>query len=143
MASSIFKVLLKSSTYESCQICIRSFKWGTLETCRPKDCKVTGLQNFPKGPFTNYVTHFSVFFDHPPTHSNALAIILLMTYNTRVCYSNTFANHPPTPPALRNMWMTPCIKTCQFHLVLKKFAFDLRSAISIDIEVNQSSSKLI
>ena len=61
----------------------------------------------PMGPFTNYVTHFLLFFDHPPTHSNALAIILLMTYNTRVCYSNAFANHPPTPAALRNMWMTP------------------------------------
>ena len=45
---------------------------------------------------------FFTVFDHPPTHSNALAIILLMTYNTRVCYSNAFANHPPTPPALRN-----------------------------------------
>ena len=61
------------------------------------------------GPFTNYVTHFLLFFDHPPTHSNALAIILLMTYNTRVCYSNTFANHPPTPAALRNMWTAPNI----------------------------------
>ena len=61
----------------------------------------------PEGLFTNYVTHFLLFFDHPPTHSNTLAIILLMTYNTRVCYSNTFANHPPTPAALRNMWMAP------------------------------------
>ena len=39
-----------------------------------------------EGPFTYYVTHFLLFFDHPPTHGNALAIILLMTYITRVCY---------------------------------------------------------
>ena len=57
-----------------------------------------------KGPFT---THFLLFFDHPPTHNNALAIILLMIYNTEVCYSNALANHPPTPFALRNMWTTP------------------------------------
>ena len=30
-----------------------------------------------------------------------------MIYNTRVCYSNAFANHPPTPGALNNMWMAP------------------------------------
>ena len=59
--------------------------------------------------FTNYVTHFLLFFDHPPTHSNALAIISLMTYNAKVCYSNAFANHPPSPAALRNLWMAPLL----------------------------------
>ena len=44
----------------------------------------------------------------PPTHlSNALAITLLMTYHTRVSNSNAFANHLPTPIALRNLWTTP------------------------------------
>ena len=43
--------------------------------------------------FTNYVTHFLLFFDHPPTNSNTLVIIFLMTYNTRVYYSNAFTNH--------------------------------------------------
>ena len=57
------------------------------------------------GPFTNCLTHFLLFFDHPPTHSNALAIILLVTYNTRVYYSKVFANDPPIP--LHNMWVAP------------------------------------
>ena len=64
-------------------------------------------------PFTNYVTHFLLFFNHPPTHSNPLAIILLMNYDTRVCQGNAFANHPPTPAALRNMRMAPYV-TCEW-----------------------------
>ena len=60
-----------------------------------------------KGSFTNYVTHFSLFFNRPPTHSNVLAFILSMSYLTRLCNSNAFADHPPTPCALRNLWMGP------------------------------------
>ena len=55
------------------------------------------------GPFTNYVTHFLLFFDHPPTYSNALVIHLLITYYIKVCDSNAIAYHPPTPVALRNL----------------------------------------
>ena len=75
-----------------------------------------------------YVTHFLLFFDHPPTHSNALAIVLLMTYNTKVCCSNAFANHPPTPAALRNMWTAPYknkhgISECKFDLAFQYVVF--------------------
>ena len=59
--------------------------------------------NLPLEPFTYYVTHLLLFFDHPPTYSNVLAIILLMIYDTRLCNSNAFADHPPTPAALRNL----------------------------------------
>ena len=58
---------------------------------------------FGKGPFTNYITHFLPFFDHPPTHGNVFAITLLMIYHTKVCNSNAFADHPPTSVALRNL----------------------------------------
>ena len=58
----------------------------------------------PWGLFTNYVTHF---FDHPPTHGNILAMILLKTHHTRVCYHNAFAGHPPTPIAFCNLWTAP------------------------------------
>ena len=65
------------------------------------------------GPFTNYVTCFLQFFDHPPTHGNVFAIILLMIYHTRVWHSNAFADHPPTSIALRNLWTNPNEKaTC-------------------------------
>ena len=56
-----------------------------------------------RGLLTNYVTHFSLFFDHQYTYGNAFAAILLMIYNTRFCYSKAFANHPPTSIALRNL----------------------------------------
>ena len=46
---------------------------------------------------------FLADFYHPPTYCNVLAVILLMTYHTRLCNSNTFADHPPTPSALRDM----------------------------------------
>ena len=46
------------------------------------------------------------FFDHPPTYSNVLTEILLMTHYTRLCNSNAFADHPPTPSTLRNLWTT-------------------------------------
>ena len=131
------------------QIWIRSFKWGTVRSCRSRGWKnIRGQswrsirkcwlsqiraqctrsvipshswdsKNFqatwlyskvfvlPKGLFTNYVMRFLLFFDHPPTHGNVLPIISLMTCHTRVCNSNPFADHPPTPTALRNMWTTP------------------------------------
>ena len=47
------------------------------------------------GPFTNYVTHFLPFFDLPPTHSNVLAVILLITYHIRISICYAFADHPP------------------------------------------------
>ena len=50
---------------------------------------------FTKGPFKNYVTHFLLVFDHPPTYSNALAIIFPMTYHNSVSSSNAFDNNPP------------------------------------------------
>ena len=55
------------------------------------------LVSLAKGSFINYLTHFSLVFDYPPTYSNAFAITLLMTYHTRVSNSNAFANQPPTP----------------------------------------------
>ena len=78
-------------------VCTHTKQNGTLFILQQRLCK------FKWESFMNYVTHFLLFFDHPPTHSNALAIILLVTYNTRLCYSNVFANHPSTPTALRNM----------------------------------------
>ena len=33
-----------------------------------------------KGPFTNYVMHFSPLFDHPPTYGYVFAMILLNIY---------------------------------------------------------------
>ena len=67
--------------------------------CTLEDPRVTILG----GPFTNYVPHFSLFFDHSPTYSNVFAITLLMTYYTRICNSNTFADYPPTLTVLRNL----------------------------------------
>ena len=53
-----------------------------------------------KGSFTNYVTYFLLFFEQLPIHRNVLVVTLLMIYHTRVCNSNTFADHPPTPSPL-------------------------------------------
>ena len=55
------------------------------------------------GPFTNYVMHFWLLFDHPPTHDNVLAVILLMTNHTGLYISNSLADHPPTPSELSNL----------------------------------------
>ena len=68
-----------------------------------------GLMHFKlKGPFTNYVTHFHLFLT---TH---LPIVTLWPYFyqwptilTNVSNSNAFANHPPTPILLRNLWTAP------------------------------------
>ena len=60
-------------------------------------------ENSDSGPFTNYVTRFSPFFDHPPTYGNVLTIILFITHHTRVCNSNTLADHPPTPMVVHNL----------------------------------------
>ena len=37
-------------------------------------------QGLHKGPFTNYVMHFSLIFDHPPTYGYVFAMILLNIY---------------------------------------------------------------
>ena len=104
----------------------------------------------PLGSFKNYVTHLLLLFDHPPTHSNALVIILLMTYNTRVCYTrNAFANHPPIPAALCNMWTAPfgiyiemqkAIVDCKmkFHNCQHKSIYSLTDD-DADIEVEEWS----
>ena len=42
-----------------------------------------------KGAFSNYVTQFLQFFDHPPIYSTVLTVILLMTYN-----SNAIVDRP-------------------------------------------------
>ena len=42
-------------------------------------------------------------FHSATTYSNILSIALLMTYHTGLGNSNTFADHPPTPTALRNL----------------------------------------
>ena len=39
------------------------------------------VPNTVMGPFTNYVKHFSLFFDHLPTYSNVFVINLPMTYS--------------------------------------------------------------
>ena len=37
-----------------------------------------------KGSFTNYVMHFSLLFDHPPTYGYVFAIILLNKYLKKI-----------------------------------------------------------
>ena len=81
-----------------------------------------------EGPFTNYVTHFLLVFDHPPTYSNVLAIILLMTFHTRVCNSHILADHPPTPIALRNMWTAS--NRSIFRGIYSIFIYILRISVS-------------
>ena len=63
--------------------------------------KVKYIQH--KGQFTNYVTHFLLLFDYPPTYCNAFAVILLMTCLSRLCNGNALDDHPPTPTALRDL----------------------------------------
>ena len=38
---------------------------------------------FTMGTFTNYVMHFSLLFDHPPTYGYGFAMILLNIYLTK------------------------------------------------------------
>ena len=75
--------------------------WAAYKKCDKSS--IHSIIYYDKGPFTDYVTHFSLFFDHPPTFSNALALTLLLTYHTIVFNCNAFANHPPIPIALRNL----------------------------------------
>ena len=56
-----------------------------------------------KGPFTNHVTQFSRFFDHPPTCSYALTVILTTNYSIKVSDGYIFANHPPTSNTYPNL----------------------------------------
>ena len=37
-------------------------------------------QVFAQGPFTNYVMHFLILFDHPPTYAYVFEAILLHIY---------------------------------------------------------------
>ena len=52
-----------------------------------------------RGPFSNYVTHFWLFFDHPPTYGYVFAPILLINYLSKAFKRYTFADHPPTSTA--------------------------------------------
>ena len=58
-----------------------------------------GYFHFTRGPFTNYVTHFWLFFDHPSTYGYVLALNLLINYFSKAFNSYTFADHLPTPTA--------------------------------------------
>ena len=49
-----------------------------------------------KGSFTNYVMHFSLFFDHLPTYGYVLASILLIIYLIKICDSYILlTTYPP------------------------------------------------
>ena len=50
---------------------------------------------------------FPTAFYHPPTYCNVLAVAYSMTYHSRLCNSNAFADHQPTPIALRNLYTAP------------------------------------
>ena len=51
---------------------------------------------FHLGSFTNYVIHFSLFFDHLPTYGYVLASILLIIYLIKICDSYILlTTYPP------------------------------------------------
>ena len=53
-------------------------------------------------------------------------MILLMTYHTRVCFSNALTDHPPTLIALRNSWTAPYnTPDATFGVKLNIFLVDL------------------
>ena len=58
------------------------------------DARVSISNDFKE--FTNYVTHFLLLFDHPPTYGYVLAMILLINYLVKVSNSYTFIQHPTT-----------------------------------------------
>ena len=79
----------RGSKYKKYQVFASIFKTAVSRVNNPL------VTHCVKGTFTYYVTQFSLYFDHPPTHGNAFTVILLIEYHTRLCNSNTFADHPP------------------------------------------------
>ena len=84
------------------------FSYCYAQTLKFRICSTSMIQHWMRlGIVHKLCNAFFIVFDHPPTHSNVLAVILFKEYHNELCNSNTFTDHPPTPPALRNLWMPP------------------------------------